>query len=112
VAVVERAEGAAVVALERGQELGIRPGVLLLLREALRDGTERALAAHGDPAITLRPTIEPEGPPMVPRDVAAPVARSTSYSVEANAARPRFLPPPSVIISNPASGGTWTPSGP
>src|SRR5438105_769070 len=109
-AVVERDERAAVVALERRQELGIRPGVLL--REALRDGTERALAAHGDPAIVLRPTIEPEGPPMVPRDVAAPVARSTSYSVEAKAARPRFLPPPSVTISNPASGGTWTPSGP
>src|SRR3989454_9867638 len=109
-AVVERAERAAVVALERCQELGIRLGVVL--REALRDGTERALAAHGDPAIMLRPTIEPEGPPMVPRDVAAPVARSTSYSVEAKAARPRFLPPSSVTISNPASSGTWTPSGP
>src|SRR2546428_10332177 len=98
-AVVERAERAAVVALEHRQELGIRPGVLL--REALRGGTERALAAHGDPAIMLRPTIEPEGPPMVPRDVAAPVARSTPYSVEAKAARPRLLPAPPVTISNP-----------
>src|SRR5437867_10882601 len=109
-AVVERAERGAVVALERRQQLGIRPG--LLLREALREGTERALAAHGFSAIVLRPTIAPEGPPMAPREVAVPVARSTSYSVEAKAASPRFLPAPSVTISNPASGGTWTPSGP